>query len=124
MDNLTKATHILLQFQMTLKIYHWQTEAYARHVASDSLHSSISSHIDKIVETLQGELQKRIKFTPTCSIKLINQTDKTIVDTMVKFRTWLETDFLRLFSHSKFLSNIRDEIVTDLNKALYLFTLN
>jgi hypothetical protein len=123
MDNLTTAIHELLQFQVLIKIYHWQTKTYSRHVAADNLYDSISKHIDLIVETLQGEQKKRSKFSPSCVLPIENMTDKNIVQLLLKCRDWLDTTFIRMFSHSKFLVNIKDEIVTDLNKTLYLFTL-
>ena len=122
MDNLTTAVHELLQFQILIKIYHWQTKTYSRHIASDTLYNSISDKIDLIVETLQGDLKKRIKFS-SCALNLENMTDKSIVSLLIRCREWMETRFLTMFSHSKFLVNISDEIVTDINKTLYLFTL-
>ena len=78
MDNLTTAVHELLQFQVFIKIYHWQTKTYSRHIASDKLYDSISNKIDLIVESLQGEQKKRIKFTSTCVLlSLIHISEPT-----------------------------------------------
>jgi len=123
MDNITTATHELLQFQTLLKIYHWQTHSYAKHVASDSLYTNISKNIDLIVETLQGEGNKRIKFSQDCIIELQNQSDKSITSLLKDFKNWIEKDFIKMFPSSKFLVNIKDDIITDINKTLYLFSL-
>lgn len=123
MDNITEATHVLLQFQILLKIYHWQTHSYAKHIASDGLYSNISKNIDLIVETLQGENNKRIKFTQNCILDLQNQNDKSILQLMKDFKNWIEKDFIKMFPSSKFLVNIKDDIITDINKTLYLFSL-
>lgn len=122
MDDISKVTHELLQFQILIKIYHWQTRSYPRHVASDELHSSLSKNIDLIVESMQGELSKRIKFTPSCVLNLTNMNDKSIVVLLKTFKTWMEKDFTKLAT-SGHLLNIRDEIITDITKALYLFSL-
>ena len=124
MDNLTTAVHELLQFQICIKIYHWQTHSYARHIASDDLHGRISKNIDLIVESLQGELKTRIKFIDTCVLNLHNMNDKNIVNLLITTREWLESKFVKMFASSKFLVNIKDEIVTDINQILYLFTLS
>jgi hypothetical protein len=123
MDDITRVVHVLLQYQILLKIYHWQTRSYARHVASDSLHENISKNIDLIVETLQGEQNKRIKFTPSCKIDLQNMTDKSMLPFLKEFREWVDSDLIATFPKSSFLVNIKDEIITDINKTLYLFTL-
>ena len=123
MDNITSATHELLQFQLSLKIYHWQTHSYPKHIASDTLYSNISKNIDLIVETIQGEQNKRIKFTPHCVLELDNQTDKSIVSLLKDFKKWIDADFVKMFPSSKFLISIKDDIVSDINQTLYLFTL-
>lgn len=123
MDNLTTAVHELLQFQILIKIYHWQTRSYSRHVASDDLHGRISKNIDLIVESLQGELKTRIKFKDTCVLNLNNMNDKNIVSLLITTREWFDSKFIKMFTSSKFLANIKDEIVTDINQILYLFTL-
>jgi hypothetical protein len=123
MDDLTTAIHELLQFQLLLKIYHWQTRSYPRHVASDELHTSITKNIDLIAETLQGELDKRVKFTKSCVLNLENMNDKNIVQLLLTMKNWMDTKFVKMFN-TKYLANIKDEVVTDINKCLYLFTLS
>ena len=43
-------------FNMTsmIKLYHWQTKIYARHKATDNLHSELLSSIDKFIEVYMG----------------------------------------------------------------------
>jgi hypothetical protein len=124
MDNLTIAVHELLQFQILIKLYHWQTKTYSKHIASDDLYNSISKNIDLIVETLQGEQNTRINFSKSCILHLENMNNKNVIQLLVKCKDWLDTKFIKMFSKSKFLINIKDDIVTDINKTLYLFTLN
>ena len=42
--------HDLLEFSAQVKLYHWQTKVYARHVASDKLFGEINSLIDQFVD--------------------------------------------------------------------------
>ena len=123
MDTITGITHVLLQYQILFKIYHWQTHSYAKHIASDNLHENITKHIDLIVESIQGDHNKRIKFTPECSLKLSNMNDVNMRTLLGDFKLWLETDFTRAVSGSKYLLNIKDEMMADVNKTLYLFSL-
>jgi DNA-binding ferritin-like protein len=125
MDDITTIVHNFLIFQTTLKIYHWQTKSFARHKATDDLHSSISENIDKFTETIQGSRDKRIKFTNKCNIKLINVTDSDGKKILVEFKRWIENDLTTFIRKDETdLINIRDEILGDINKTLYLFTLD
>ena len=49
----------MLQVQNQVKIYHFQTGSYARHLASDRLFTSLVNNIDRFAEVFQHT--KRIK---------------------------------------------------------------
>ena len=50
----------LMEFHTNLKLFHFQTQEYAKHKASDELYSSLVILIDNFLETYQGKLGKRI----------------------------------------------------------------
>ena len=79
MDSISTTTYMLLQYQLSIKLFHWQTHSYAKHVASDNLHQSISKNIDLIVESIQGEHGKRVKFSPSTVLSLDNMSDKSMM---------------------------------------------
>lgn len=114
--------HQLLKYHLLIKLYHWQTKTYAKHIASDSLYDKTSKNIDLIVESIQGEHSTRVKFAKDAVLHLDNMTDKSIVVVLNEFKLWMETEFGKI-AQSKYLLNIRDEIVTDINQTLYLFSL-
>jgi len=125
MDALTFIVHKLLNFQISLKIYHWQTTSYSRHKATDNLYERISDKIDKFVETLQGSRGTRAEFTNKCNIKLNNFSDVDGKNLLLTFKTWLENDLAKLLDKKETdLINIRDDMLGDVNQTLYLFTLN
>ena len=106
-----------------LKIYHWQTKNYARHVASDSFVSSLSDKMDKFMEVAQGKSGSRMVLAQN-NFSFKNQDDISIVNLLQIFKEWLLND---LSSHlnpikDSDLINIRDDILIDLNQTLYLFT--
>ena len=111
---------IFLQFQITLKIYHWRTNSYSRHKASDSLIGSLNSHIDKFVEVMQGSRDKKISFSKKGRVDIINVNDKDIITVLKEFKAWFEA----LPLPEKDLQNIREELLADVNQTLYLFTLH
>jgi hypothetical protein len=111
----------MLQVQNQVKIYHFQTGSYARHLASDRLFASLVNNIDRFGEVLQHT--KRIKLKSGSFLPLYNLTDKEMFDYLTEFAGWLESDLPRLLSRKSVdLLNIRDEMLADTNQALYLFS--
>lgn len=112
----------LLQFRDQLKIYHWQTKTYSRHIATDKLICKVSKHTDRIVEIMQGARETRFKLGKD-TIILSNYKDKEIVFYIIAFRNWLNTKFeecLTKVDHQ--VEEIKDELVNDINQTLYLFS--
>ncbi len=104
----------VLQFLFVLKLFHWNTDSYAKHVSSDQLYTSLSTHIDSFVELLIRN-DKR----PT-SFKI-----HAFSFSIPKFRQTLES-FRRLMLsvHQPELTNIRDEIVSDIDQFIYRLKLH
>uniref|UniRef100_A0A6C0KUT3 Ferritin/DPS protein domain-containing protein n=1 Tax=viral metagenome TaxID=1070528 RepID=A0A6C0KUT3_9ZZZZ len=111
-----------LQYQIAFKIYHWQTNSYSRHKASDELFSALSEKIDRFVECLQGSRNEKVKFKKGTVIELENFTDKEAVTLLHDFKNWLNKTLIKEI-HEKDLINLRDDILADVHQALYLFTL-
>lgn len=116
--------HTFFEFQVKLKIYHWQTKIYSRHKASDELLGSISDKVDSFVEVLQGRTNTRVKFQKKQTIDLENVSDKQAVQLLKEFADWLSTDLDRKMKGDTELINIRDEMLAIINQTLYLFTFN
>lgn len=107
----------LVQYRMYLQMAHWQTDYYSMHKATDGLLKKLTEKIDKIIEVYQGDLNKRVHFKTKKLVNLVNTSDKKITDETNKTIKYLEGLRLR-FS----LANIRDEIVAEMQKFLYLST--
>jgi nitrate/nitrite-specific signal transduction histidine kinase len=122
-DPLAEVVGRLLQYQNLFRIYHWQTHSYARHKASDELLSSFTDLIDQLVEGLQGAHNKRVKFGRPATFKVSDVSDVNATGLVADLKKWLEhlQDEIALDIG---ISNTRDEIVSLLDKTLYLFTLN
>ena len=119
---MNKIAQSFLGFQTSLKIYHWQTKSYARHKATDELFTSLNEKIDRFMETLQGSLGARISIADGSTIKLRNFTDTSIERLLEDFTEWLLQFDTILKNNQTDLKNIRDDILADVNKTLYLFT--
>ncbi len=107
----------------TIKLYHWQTTNYARHKATDSLHSELSDLIDTFIEVYIGRY-KRPSYNDTIKINIEELSDDSAVNAINEYISYLKTDLPKyLKSSDTDLLNIRDEMLQNLNQTLYLFTL-
>jgi hypothetical protein len=111
----------LLTIRNQVKLYHWQTGSFARHKATDDLTGSLDEKIDSFVEVYMGKYGR-----PTMSntIKLHNFSESAARAFVAKETKYLQQELPRKIGKDDTdLLNIRDEILGDLNKTLYLFTL-
>lgn len=116
---------IFLGMLNTVKLYHWKTRSFAEHKATDELYASLNEHIDEFVEIALGKDESRLNSIGR-SVAAFNDSHKTDFKARVyKYRNFLiglsdtldgkrDTDLL----------NLRDEILGDINKFLYLLTFN
>ena len=108
------------KLQHNLKLYHWTTNSFARHNASDKLGISLLPLIDKFMESYQGRYGKIKNGSFNMSVKIYN--DKEAVEFLKLALKSLETiDYTELPTE---LTNIIDEIKSEIGNTLYLFTLN
>lgn len=111
----------LLTIRNQIKLYHWQTKSFARHTATDALTASLDTNIDAFVESYMGRYGRP---KVSGSIKLHNFSEsaaKSFVATQTAYLTKVLPKKLK--STDTDLLNLRDTILGDLTKVLYLFTL-
>jgi hypothetical protein len=113
-------TH-LLTIRNQVKLYHWQTGSFARHKATDDLTAALDLNIDTFVESYMGRYGRP---KVSGSIKLHNFSESAARSFVAKQTTYLSTVLPRKIKKTDTdLLNLRDTILGDLNKVLYLFTL-
>jgi hypothetical protein len=104
----------MLQFLFVLKLFHWHTDSYAKHVSSDQLYTSLSTHIDSFVEILIRNDKRPSSFKiPAFSLSMNN-----FIHTLDAFRR------VMLRVHQPELINLRDEIVADVDQFIYRLKLH
>ena len=116
-----------LTFQQQIRLYHWSTKCYARHVSSGTLYEKMDSLIDTFIETMQGKLGKRQRIEyKNITFQLSCLSDKDAPLLIHDFIQFLENDLNRFLDkvNDNDLKNIRDEMLTNLNQTLYLFSLS
>lgn len=116
--------HVLLGIRNQVKVYHWNTFSYARHKASDDLTSELDDHIDKFMEVYIGKYD-RPRYGTSSKIILRNFDDVKMKKFIEDCINWFLKDLPKMLNAERDtdLLNLRDEIVGDLNKILYLFSL-
>lgn len=112
----------VLEFLNNLKLYHWNTTSYARHKASDDCFNSIQGLLDNFVEVFIGKYGRSKIFKGQPKMTLTIESDKSEIQCIKDLVAMLEN--LKLDpKYDSDLINIRDEMLSELNKTLYLFTL-
>lgn len=110
----------LIQLQLQVKIFHWQTTSYAEHMAYGGFYDALDLLLDKLAETYQGLKNTKLQFKHGFEIKNINEVN--IDSVLTKTADLLKVDFEE-FSELTDVMNLRDEILSEVNKLKYLLTL-
>lgn len=108
----------------TIKLYHWQTTSFARHKATCDLFNALQPLIDEFIEVYMGRYE-RPNFSGGFKLNIQELTDDSAQDLVQGYIDYLKNDLpTYLKSSDTDLLNIRDEMMSNLNKIQYLFTLN
>ena len=111
----------LLTIRNQIKLYHWQTNKFARHKATDDLTAALDLNIDAFVESYMGRYGRP---TVSGSIKLHNFSESAAKSFVERETQYLQKELPKKISKDDTdLLNLRDTILGDLTKVLYLFTL-
>lgn len=115
---------VFFHMLLNIKLYHWETKMFSRHKASDELHGSLSELTDKFIEVYMGRYS-RPEFKSSFDITVRQLNDSNVVKVLQEYIKFLKHDVTLILKESDTdLLNIRDEILSEFNKTLYLFTLN
>jgi hypothetical protein len=116
---------VFFHMLMNLRLYHWQTGSYARHVVVGNLYDTLSDLIDKFVEVYMGRYGRPVLDDGSINISVKEMTDEKAHEYMQEYTYFLKKEISKhLKSTDTDLLNIRDEMLGEFNKVLYLFTLS
>lgn len=118
--------HFLLTLRNQLKMYHWQTRVYARHVATDKALEDLDKLIDAYVEVYIGKYGRPKLDAETRVLRLQTLTEAGATKLVGAAIRHMLGPMVRKLDAAKDsdLINLRDEMVANLNQLLYLFTLH
>ena len=117
---------MFLEMLMMIKLFHWKTNSYATHKATDDLYTKFNANIDSFIEVLLGKTGSRIDLMSNKSIKLIDLSSQEALKREIEsFKSYLvnlnDNKAMKQMTNTD-LFNIRDTILGDLNQFLYLLT--
>jgi DNA-binding ferritin-like protein len=115
----------LIKLQNQIRILHWQTDSFARHEAFGKTYEALDKLIDDFVEVHQGK-HGRLLFNSPVNVEINNIDNISIVDVLDEASAYLiiaVNETHDSIEDSDCL-NIRDEILSVINKLKYLLTLN
>jgi hypothetical protein len=118
--------HFLLSLRNQLKLYHWQTKVYARHMAADKVLAELDTLIDSYVEIYIGKYGRPKVTGDNAVLRMHNLTDAGAQKLAVKAAAYMQK---QLVSHldaqqDAELITIRDDMVGQMRQLMYLFTLH
>ena len=113
----------ILYFQNAFKLYHWYTQSYARHIATDNLGADFAKLVDKFVEVYIGKYGRPKLSKSDLNIGSVEVHNDASVVGLVNQCIVFFTKDINLRKDDFDLLNIRDEILALLNQTKYLFTL-
>jgi|LauGreDrversion4_2_1035121.scaffolds.fasta_scaffold13239_4 hypothetical protein len=117
--------HFFLHLRNQLKLHHWQTKIYARHIATDKILEKLDETIDSFVEVYLGKYGRSRLTGKNATITLQNLSEAGATRVITSSIKYLQGPLTRsLKEQDTDLINLRDEILSQLNHLLYLFTLH
>lgn len=124
--NVSKGATIVLFFfelQMNVKMYHWTTESYSNHKATDKLLDKLSDLIDNFVETYMGAFSRPVMKIGS-NVPIQNMSKSKYIKLLKQAQDYLRGDLDKIISKNTELLSIRDEMLGEIDQALYLSTLS
>ena len=111
----------LLTILNQLKFYHWGANSYAQHKALGDAYDQLNIIIDDFVEILLGKDGKELS---PISINIRTESELNINDALNEISEYLSNDILSFLNENDTdLLNLRDEILSIINKTKYLLKL-
>jgi len=117
--------HFFLQLRDQIKLYHWQTRVYARHIATDQILEKLEKHMDSFVEVYIGKYGRPRVTGKNAEITVHNMTEAGATRLLQAALRYLQGPLSRSLKEGDHdLFALRDDLMEDVNQLAYLFTLH
>jgi len=125
-NNASKGAKIVLFFfelQMNVKMYHWTTDSYSNHKTTNKLLEKLSDLIDSFIEKYMGAFSRPVMKIGS-NVPIQNMSKSKYIKLLKQAQDYLRGDLEKVIAKNTELLNIRDEVLAELDQALYFATLN
>lgn len=113
----------LFEFRDTIKLFHFQTNSYGAHKASDALEKDISKLLDVFMEVLQGIEGRRVDGVDIRLHVPSLITKKNVSGYCVSFQDYIKKLLVKFNkAGADDLANILADMLAKVNQFLYLLT--
>jgi hypothetical protein len=120
LSNGYKILQTFTQWQMTIKLYHFQTDSYDRHKITDDYLSKYLEALDEFMEVYQGAHGK-IQFPKGITVSFDQFDVAGLFEEAKKFEKYLIKDLQKLIDkEDSDLLNLRDEMLGNVRRMVYL----
>ena len=114
-----------MNFLNDVQSYHWQTKSYAEHEALGEYYNKFNELNDRLVETYQGKINERIKFSAELRPGIMNYADNSQVRGEVQKQV---TRITKIAENSKVkgqmdLESILEDMLMVTNQLMFHLTL-
>jgi hypothetical protein len=117
--------NFFFEMREQIKLYHWQTHSFAQHKATDDLLDALDKTIDDYVEVYMGQYGRPKMMSRNNTIRIQNMNEKSMVKFLHECMYYLQGPLVKKLKPTDTqLMNLRDEMLSELNKVMYLFTLH
>jgi hypothetical protein len=119
-EGLGKACEEMMTHYIAMKMFHFQTDSYAAHKASDNYITEFLAFHDLFMETAQGIMGKMSSEKHNCSTLLFS-SNSDCVKHLDEVKMKMKELRMRVNEHSD-LVNLLDEQIQRMNQLKYLLT--
>lgn len=116
-----KIFKLVLRLQGNIKLYHWNTLNYNRHLISDQLYSNLDPLLDQFVELVLARQDRKASAQPV-SISFQIMTDEQFILYLKQFAQAFIQLANKLFDPTTDpdIMSVKDDIISAVQQALYL----
>ena len=112
----------VVQLQVQIKFFHWQTKMYGKHIAFDRLLDGINGNIDEFTEIAMGKYGRvEVSGLSYTFVDFSNESVDGVIDGAID--NCLKLSSVLDPKKDTDLLNLRDELLGKLNQTKYLLTL-
>ncbi len=113
----------LFHYWINIKLYHWTTTNYARHIATDQLLTALLPLIDRLAEIhISAAGRQHFQHETAAPIVPVAMTDAQADQCLDDFFKYIQLDVVPRIDSNPEMRTITDDILNEINQCKYKFS--